>query len=347
MQQYLTHHATHQEIRVNFRHSSDGQKMAMVYFDFYNGAMNTAQCSRLLDALRYIISSHLESPLSALILMGGPAYFSNGIALNVIEAAHDPSQESWNNINRMNDVVECVLKDFAANKIFTAAAIRGNCAAGGVALAASCDLVIAGSDVVLNPAYRGLGLHGSEFHTLSYPGRCGIEGSKLILGDMKPMSAAEAQRLGLVDRILPGYGEGLDDKITTLVQMIAAGDAPSWKLGVDISATSLATVKTEELGEMAKDFWSIRAKRYHGRRRDFVRKRQPTRTPLRFAEHRRKVGMKDEEECSDFDNAEQGEEEEALRMLNSSSPMLNKSTGRQMKNEMWEPVFTCHYSNFG
>lgn len=49
--------------------------------------------------------------------------------------------------------------------IITVACIRGNAAAGGVALAAACDMTIAAHGVVLNPAYRAMGLHGSEFHS--------------------------------------------------------------------------------------------------------------------------------------------------------------------------------------
>jgi enoyl-CoA hydratase/carnithine racemase len=49
------------------------------------------------------------------------------------------------------------------------ACLRGNAAAGGVALAAACDVVVAGRGVVINPAYRGMGLHGSEFHSCVLP----------------------------------------------------------------------------------------------------------------------------------------------------------------------------------
>jgi hypothetical protein len=34
-----------------------------------------------------------------------------------------------------------------------------------VALAAACDIVMATDNVVLNPAYRAMGLHGSELHS--------------------------------------------------------------------------------------------------------------------------------------------------------------------------------------
>ena len=36
--------------------------------------------------------------------MGGPDFWSNGIHLNVIEAAGGPADESWRNINAIDDV---------------------------------------------------------------------------------------------------------------------------------------------------------------------------------------------------------------------------------------------------
>lgn len=130
--------------------------------------------------------------VKALVLMGGH-YFSNGIALNIIEdeasqaiengtpedADLEAGHETWQNINAMNDLVEFLIgdtheerSDFLIGRktlcergIVTVASVRGNAAAGGVALAAACDHVIVSDRVTLNPAYRGMGLHGSEFHS--------------------------------------------------------------------------------------------------------------------------------------------------------------------------------------
>ena len=59
-----------------------------LHFDFYNGAMSTAQCRRLLEAYRRARSR----PTRVIVLMGGRDFFSNGIHLNVIEAAEDPGR---------------------------------------------------------------------------------------------------------------------------------------------------------------------------------------------------------------------------------------------------------------
>ena len=92
---------TYRDIRY-WEHGSVGY----LAFDFYNGAMSTQQCRRLLSALRHARSR----PTRVLCLLGGQDFWSNGIHLNVIEAAADPAVESWQNINAIDDVVSHILK---------------------------------------------------------------------------------------------------------------------------------------------------------------------------------------------------------------------------------------------
>lgn len=300
---------TFREIWIDYDTIAEGQKVAYLHFNFYNGAMSTKQCKRLLAALHHLLSSAHDAPLAAVVLMGG-SYFSNGIHLNVIETAADPALESWLNINAIDDLVQCILQDFPARRIATVAAVRGNCAAGGVALAAACDFVIAGENVIFNPAYRAMGLYGSEFHTLSYSERCTADGAKTILRSMLPLSATAASKLGLVDKVLGAWEKDLDAEIqSTLSHLLKRSEEgsqspliPQWKLS--LNAKTLSTTRTEELAEMAKDFWSPRSERYHSRRADFVRKVAPAATPRRFALHRRAAGDMDEEEDDRFDSME-------------------------------------------
>ncbi|KAK4960177.1 hypothetical protein LTR10_003068 [Elasticomyces elasticus] len=310
---------TLQEVWFDITTDENANRIAYLHFDFYNGAMSYAQCSELIEAMHAILSYHNpEAPLRALVLMGG-AYFSNGIALNVIEASSDPAAESWSNINRIDDVVELLLHVFPQRNILTIAAVRGNAAAGGVALATACDFVVAGSDVVLNPAYRAIGLHGSEYHSLSYHGRCGNAQATHLLRSMTPMSPFQAQAIGLVDFVFP-TGPCLDENICYHISLLTKNPAlhrGHWKSNVDLSPASLARARARELSEMAKDFWSLRSVRYHSRRHDFVRKVKSNHTPLRFATHRRFLqGVQiDEEELDSFDDVSHYEEQARQRMI--------------------------------
>lgn len=318
-------HSTNQDIWVDFTAIEDGNnaasRVAYVYSDFYNGAMSTSQCEKLVEALEFVLETHTSKrPLAAVAMMGGAGYFSNGIHLNVIEAAADPALESWNNINRINDVVYYLLHEFPSRNILTFAGVRGNAAAGGVAMATACDCVVAGADVVLNPAYRALGLYGSEYHSISYFGRCGSEGGRRLLRDMTPISAYDARSMGVVDHVLPGTGALLDTRIRNHVKAVVRSIGTNrsgstrylpgaWKSHVNITPTGLARARAMELGEMSQDFWSPRSVRYHTRRGAFVRKMKASSTPLRFAKHRRggnqdEPAKLDEEEKDDFDSVD-------------------------------------------
>ncbi len=134
---------TYQQIWVEFLHAGP-HRVAYVYFDFYNGAASTSQCLRLGQAIDHALQ---QADVRALVLMGGHAYFSNGIALNVIEASEDSALESWRNINAINDVVRAIL---CPANVITFAALRGNAAAGGLALASACDIVLSSEHTVLN-----------------------------------------------------------------------------------------------------------------------------------------------------------------------------------------------------
>ena len=340
----LSSSSTFQEISIELQSYGSLGRAAYLYFDFYNGAMATNQCSRMLDALDFILSTARTDPVCAVVLMGG-SYFSNGIALNVIEAASSPAEESWFNINRINDIVHYLLHELPSRNILTIAGIRGNAAAGGVALAAACDVVLCGAEVVLNPSYRGIGLHGSEYHSLSYLGRCGPEKARDILWSMIPLGPFEARANGLVDYVLQGYNTALDNRIKSHVAVLINSGLPArmrWKACLDLSPTSLATIRAKELCEMSKDFFSARSARYNSRRFNFIRKVKPARTPLRLALHRRTdQTVLDEEETDEFDDVRCFENLAGQSLL--TQPHNSWGAGTPGEHGVDKTLFTCYF----
>ena len=149
----------------DIRYREDGPA-GFLEFSFPGGAMSTGHCRRLLAAYRHACAR----PTSVLVLGGRRDFFSNGIHLHVIEAAADPAEESWANINAMDDLVHAVL---TTTDRLVVAALGGNAAAGGAMLALAADEVWCRSAVVLNPHYRLMGLYGSEYwtYTPARPGR--------------------------------------------------------------------------------------------------------------------------------------------------------------------------------
>jgi putative two-component system protein, hydrogenase maturation factor HypX/HoxX len=99
-------------------------EVGYLHFDFYNGAMNSAQCRRL----KQMLAQAKRRPVKVIALLGGEEFWSNGIHLNCIEAAASPANESWANINAMNDVVEEIIR---TDRHMTVAVLRANAGAGG------------------------------------------------------------------------------------------------------------------------------------------------------------------------------------------------------------------------
>lgn len=325
----------------------------LVYWDFYNGAMSTTGCEHLVKALKW--ATHPDrGNVKILALMGG-SYFSNGVALNIIESAEHPGRETWTNINAIDDVVELIAGEVASQPrsdflmgipsltergITTVSCLRGNAAAGGVALAAAADVVVSAASAVLNPAYRAMGLHGSEFHLYSYVERCGRSAATHLVKDMLPLSAIRSRELGLVDVVLGERDTSAEESERLIMDFLSRlVSAPSASLGSNefpsapwtktlpnsaapattrlvelmcdnkrrryesASHTPLVHFRHEELSQMLLDsFHPHRSQRYHTRRIKFVRKVRAEGTPTRFSSHRVHAA-RDEEETAAFDDA--------------------------------------------
>ena len=69
--------------------------------------------------------------------MGGSTYFCNGINLNTIEAAQNPAEESWLNINAIDDVI---LEFSKLKSKCIVANLARNAGAGGVMMALAADI---------------------------------------------------------------------------------------------------------------------------------------------------------------------------------------------------------------
>jgi enoyl-CoA hydratase/carnithine racemase len=124
--------------------------------------------------------------------------FSNGIHLNVIEAADDPAAESWTNLRAIDDLVRDVVE---TDSHLVISALGGDAGAGGVPLALAADYVVGREDVVLNPYYQHMGgLYGSEYWTYLLPRRVGPTATARLTGaPFQPVGAFEAVRTGLLD----------------------------------------------------------------------------------------------------------------------------------------------------
>lgn len=265
----------------DIRYSEHGT-VGMLNFSFAGGAMSTVHCRRLLEAYRFAQTR----PTSVLVLGGLRDFFSNGIHLNVIEAADDPAEESWANIHAMNDLVEAVL---TTTDRLTVSALGGNAAAGGVMLALAADEVWCRDGAVLNPHYKLMGLHGSEYWTYILPRRVGESEAQRLTQSALPVSAKRAVELGMAQRVLQAAPEELGDEVVRMAAQLAASPVLAERIAQkkavraqDESVKPLQKYRDEELTHMRRNFFDAREP-HAGLRSAFVRKEKAPRTPPHLA----------------------------------------------------------------
>ncbi|GIM92806.1 enoyl-CoA hydratase-related protein [Paractinoplanes toevensis] len=247
-------------------------------FDFYNGAMAPGHCRRLIAALRHAVAQDTE----VLVLRGGTDAFSNGIHLNVIEAAPDPASAAWANIRAINEVCREII---TCTRQVVIAGYAGSAGAGGVMLGLGADIVAARDGIVLNPFYD-MGLYGSELHTFTLPRRVGADSAQRLIDEKLPVSAARARSIGLVDEVGPRHPDAYADWLAALAEresdVRAARNrrqAKARRLAAE--RVPLEVYEARELAEMSRDMYADRSG-FAAARHAFVRKEKATETPVRL-----------------------------------------------------------------
>jgi putative two-component system hydrogenase maturation factor HypX/HoxX len=253
-------------------------------FEFYNGAMSTEQCQRLVAALRWAKARATQ----VLLIRGGRGSFSNGVHLNVIKAAQDPGAEAWANIQAIDDVCAELL----SARQLVVSGVSGNAGAGGVMLALAADIVFARADIVLNPHYKSMGLYGSEYWTYSLPRAVGPTMAEQLTQACLPISAVQAWQLGMVQEIGPRcpdeFALWLLQRANSVLSDPTYAAVRERKLRIDQAL--IRRCREAELEQMQEDMLHDR-NRFAEKCSHFVYKRRACGTPARLVEDWARVGL--------------------------------------------------------
>lgn len=99
----------------------------------------------------------------------------------------------------------------------TIAQVQGKCIAGGLMLIWPCDIIVAAEDAAFLDNTVSMGVGGAEF--FNHPWELGVRKAKELLFTADWLSAAEAEKLGMVNHVVPG--EQLSKFTLDLAQRIA------------------------------------------------------------------------------------------------------------------------------
>ncbi|MCP1475970.1 putative two-component system hydrogenase maturation factor HypX/HoxX [Pseudomonas sp. EB276 TE3739] len=253
-------------------------------FEFYNGAMSTEQCQRLVEALRWAKARDTQ----VLSIRGGRGSFSNGVHLNVIQAAQDPGAEAWANIQAIDDVCAELL----SARQLVVSGVTGNAGAGGVMLALAADIVFARADIVLNPHYKSMGLYGSEYWTYSLPRAVGPAMAEQLTQACLPVSAIEAWQLGMIQEIGPRCPD--EFSLWLLQRANSVLSDPTYAAVRErksrIDQALIRRCRKAELEQMQEDMLHDR-NRFAEKCSHFVYKRRVCGTPTRLVKDWARVGL--------------------------------------------------------
>lgn len=104
--------------------------------------------------------------------------------------------------------------------------VRGAVAGAGVSVMLACDLVIASEDAFFTLAYCHLGVSPDGGSTHALPRAAGMKRAMEIALLGERFDAAQAERWGLINRVVPG--DALDDEVAALAARLAAGPARAY-----------------------------------------------------------------------------------------------------------------------
>jgi enoyl-CoA hydratase/carnithine racemase len=97
------------------------------------------------------------------------------------------------------------------------AAVQGRCISGGLLLCWPCDLIVAADDALFSDPVVMMGIGGVEYHGHTW--ELGPRKAKEILFTGRPVTAHEAEQVGMVNNVVPR--DQLDVEVTKLATHIA------------------------------------------------------------------------------------------------------------------------------
>lgn len=148
----------------------------------------------MMAEINAVLARAVKNPsLKVLVLEGEGKAFSAGVAVeDHLGARAKPMLEAFHQIFRGLRALECM----------TLAVVHGAALGGGAELATFCDLVVASERATLGQPEVKVGVF-PPIAAIHYPGRVGVARTLRLLLSGEVVGAAEAERIGLVDRVVP------------------------------------------------------------------------------------------------------------------------------------------------
>ena len=170
-----------------------------------------ALSAELLDHLCKVVSELVEYPPASVVLYGGKRLFSAGADISEMDL-DDPDIAS-RIVGNFHEATAAL----ASLPRMVIAAITGYALGGGLELALSCDIRIAGESAKLGLPEVTLGILPGGGGTQRLPRLIGASRAKEMILSGRQIDAGEALQIGLVNRVVPD-GDVLDEAMAAATE---------------------------------------------------------------------------------------------------------------------------------
>src|SRR6266403_4518005 len=219
----------------------------------------------MMQALDAVLERALPRCDFAIVQGAGPKGFSAGAEI----ADHTPER-----VEKMLSAFHAVFRRLAAADCLTIAAVRGYCLGGGMELATFCDFVLATESTQFGQPEIKLGCF-PPVAMVTLPHLIGMRAAADLILTGRQIAAAEAQRIGLVTRVVPD--SELRDAVGKLLEELRALSPSVLQLTRKTLWNLHSAEFAKQLEEVERVYLPVLMKTYDAQEgvRAFLEKRKP------------------------------------------------------------------------
>jgi enoyl-CoA hydratase len=146
----------------------------------------------------------LPSDTRVLVITGrGRAFSAGGDLAAVLEFAASSGRDPRDGVEAFHGSISALLRRIELLPIPALAAVNGIAVAGGLEIAAACDLVIAAETATFGDGHANYGLLPAGGGSVRLPRRIGITRAKYLMYTANTIPAATMEQWGLVCQVVP------------------------------------------------------------------------------------------------------------------------------------------------
>lgn len=166
----------------------------------------------------HVVNAGNDPNIRAIVITGAGGFFSSGGNINALK---DSANGPLSAVNSNTDYLNAMIRAIADCPTPVIAAVEGGAAGAGVALALSCDMIVAEAEAKLTVAYVRVGLSpdGGVTHFLRAAMPRQLVNELCILG--RPITAERLSQFGIVNEVTEA-GQAMDSAMA-LAGKVAAG----------------------------------------------------------------------------------------------------------------------------